>query len=130
MSDSEETKNKPVLREELAELERRIYHIIDVRANAHDVTTQAHVQGLHARIDDLKDSMQKQFEGMQIQFEGVQTQFEGIQKQFEDIQKQFDRSNSEQANRFAWACALATLVVTVVIAVGGWIVITLNNMPP
>ena len=116
MSDSEETKNKPVLREELAEFERRIYHIIDERANAHEVTTRVHVNGLYARIDDLKDSMQKQFEG--------------VQTQFEDIQKQFDRSNSEQANRFAWACALATLVVTVVIAVGGWIVITLNNMPP
>lgn len=123
MSDSKETKSKPVLREELVELERRIYEIIEIRANAHDNKTQAHVDGLNARIDDFKESVRLQFEGMQRQFEGMQLQIEGMQKQL-------DRINSDQANRFLWACAIATILITIIIAVGGWIVSTLNNMPP
>ena len=90
MSSTDKPQDNIVLREELAELERRINQRIDDKAASHEKTTQAHVDGLNARMDALIDTMNTKFDSVQKQFDSVQRQFDSVQKQFDSVQKQFD----------------------------------------
>ena len=77
MSEIDESNDKPVLREELAELERRINQRIDDRASAHDRTTQAHVDGLNNRIDDLSKSVDAKIDDLS---KSVDAKIDGLSK--------------------------------------------------
>ena len=147
MSSIDKPKDNTVLRQELAEFERRITQRIDDKAASQEKTTQAHFDGLNARMDALIDTMntkfdsvQKQFDSVQRQFDSVQKQFDGVQKQFEGMQKQIEgvqRSlenfeskmtatltniENRQRNNIALLGILMAIVVSLAVAIGGWFI--------
>ena len=87
MSEIDESNDKPVLREELAELERRINQRIDDRASAHDRTTQAHVDGLNNRIDDLSKSVDAKIDGLS---KNVDAKIDGLNNKIDGLSKSAD----------------------------------------
>ena len=87
MSEIDESNDKPVLREELAELERRINQRIDDRASAHDRTTQAHVDGLNNRIDDLSKSVDAKIDDLS---KSVDAKIDGLNNKIDGLSKSAD----------------------------------------
>lgn len=95
MSTTNTSDKKPDIRNDLAELERRINQRIDDKAEAYEKTTKTLFDGLNAKIDGLDNSNQRQLtsfkESMQKQFDDLK---DSKQKQFDDLsdslQKQYD----------------------------------------
>ena len=152
MSKTDESNDKPILREELAELERRINERIDDKASAHDRTTQAHVDGLsknvdarfdvvnekfkgvHQRIDKLEETVQKQADNFQLQVDQVLDAIEKMDSKFtsqvRDLEKKISAGLAENDNREKYRITLLGLLlvlyVTVIIAVAGWMAYALS----
>lgn len=90
MADTNNTKAKPILPQELAELESRINQRIDDKALAHEKATQAHVDGLNSKIDRLDRSFQTRFSEVK---DSTQQQMDNFK---DSMQKQNDKKESLQ----------------------------------
>ena len=88
VSETDESNDKPVLREELAELERRINQRIVDSATTHDRTTQAYVDGLNKSIDARFDEVNEELKGVHERIDKLE---ETVQKQSDDSHSKFDR---------------------------------------
>ena len=97
MADTNNTKAKPILPQELAELESRINQRIDDKALAHEKATQAHVAGLNSKIDRLDRSFQTRFsefkDSTQQQMDSVK---DSMQKQNDDMKESQQRQNDDK----------------------------------
>lgn len=138
MSSTDKPGDSTALREELAELERRINQRIDDRAASHEKTTQAHFDGLNARIDARIDMMDTKFDGVQKQFDGMQKQFDGMQKQIDGVLRSMENFESRvtaalinienrQRNDTALLGIIMAIVVSLAVAIGGWFI---TSSPP
>ena len=96
VSETDESNFKPVLREELAELERRINQRIDDKASADDRTIQAHVDGLNKSIDGFSKSFDAKIDGLSKSFDakidGLNNKIDGFSK---SVDARFDVVNEK-----------------------------------